>query len=92
MNRKEIIENILKDKALQHWTKKDADQFLATWMDVVKKEVKKGNEVSLVGFGTFLKTKRKARTGVNPATGEKMKIKACWRPKFRPGKAFKEYV
>ena len=57
---------------------------------VDKKAVKKGDDVSLVGFGTFTKVKRAARTGVNPATGEKIKIKAKTLPKFRPGKAWKE--
>lgn len=90
MNRKELIENILKTKELNHMTKKDADQFINTTLDVIKKAVKKGDDVSLVGFGTFTKVKRAARAGVNPATGEKIKIKAKTLPKFRPGKAWKE--
>ena len=92
MNKKELVEAILKDKALQHLTKKEADQFLSTFMEVVKKSVKKGNDVSLVGFGTFAKVKRAARMGVNPATGEKIKIKAKNLPKFKPGKAFKDMM
>ena len=76
MNRKELIEAILKDKELSHLTKKDEDHFVATLLDVVKKTVKKGDDVSLIGFGSFTKVKRAARTGVNPATGEKIKIKA----------------
>ncbi|MFW5887637.1 MAG: HU family DNA-binding protein, partial [Bacteriovoracia bacterium] len=71
MNRQELIENILKDKQLNHLTKKDANQFLNTFIETVKKAVKKSDDVALVGFGTFTKVKRKARTGVNPATGEK---------------------
>lgn len=90
MNRKELVEAILKSKELSHITKKDADQFINTFLDTVKKTVKKGDDVSLVGFGTFTKTRRAARTGVNPATGEKIKIKAKTVPKFRPGKAWKE--
>lgn len=90
MNRKELIEAILKNKELQHLTKKDADLFVATTLDVIKKTVKKGDDVSLIGFGTFTKTRRAARTGINPATGEKIKIKAKTLPKFRPGKAWKE--
>ncbi|MCP4912330.1 MAG: HU family DNA-binding protein [Oligoflexia bacterium] len=90
MNRKELIEAILKDKQLAHLTKKDADHFVATLLDVVKKTVKKGDDVSLIGFGTFSKTRRAARMGVNPATGEKIKIKAKTLPKFRPGKAWKD--
>lgn len=90
MNRKELIEAILKDKELNHLTKKDADHFVATLLDVIKKTVKKGDDVSLIGFGSFTKVKRAARTGVNPATGEKIKIKAKTLPKFKPGKAWKE--
>lgn len=90
MNRKELVEAILKNKALNHFTKKDADTFLATFIDTVRKSVKKGNDVSLVGFGTFTKVKRAARMGINPATGERIKIKAKTLPKFRPGKAWKD--
>lgn len=92
MNRKELIESILKEKTLNHMTKKDADQFVATMLDVIKKSVKKGDDVSLIGFGSFSKVKRAARMGVNPATGEKIKIKAKTLPKFRPGKAWKEMM
>ncbi len=90
MNRKELIEAILKDKELAHITKKDADHLVSTLLDVVRKTVKKGDDVSLIGFGTFTKTRRAARMGVNPSTGEKIKIKAKTLPKFRPGKAWKE--
>ena len=92
MNRKELIEAILKDKQLSTLTKKDADHFVNTMLDVIKKTVKKGDDVSLIGFGTFSKARRAARTGVNPATGEKIKIKAKNLPKFRPGKAWKEML
>jgi len=92
MNRKELIESILSAKEVSHLTKKDADNFVATMLDVIRKSVKKGEDVSLIGFGTFSKTRRAARTGVNPATGEKIKIKAKTLPKFRPGKAWKEMM
>ena len=90
MNRKELVEAILNNKSLNHISKKDGDAFVNTLLDTIKKSVKKGDDVSLVGFGTFTKTRRAARTGVNPATGEKIKIKAKTLPKFRPGKAWKE--
>lgn len=90
MNRKELVEAILNHKELNHMTKKDADAFINTMLDTVKKAVKKGDDVSLVGFGTFTKVKRAARMGVNPATGERIKIKAKTLPKFKPGKAWKE--
>jgi DNA-binding protein HU-beta len=90
MNKKELIEAILKDKNLSHLSKKDADYFLGTTLDVIKKTVKKGDSISLVGFGSFIKVKRKARMGVNPSSGEKIKIKAKNVPKFRAGKAWKD--
>lgn len=90
MNRKELVEAILKNKNLKHFTKKEADEFVATFIDTVKKTVKKGDDVSLIGFGTFTKVKRAARDGINPATGEKIKIKARILPKFKPGKAWKD--
>ena len=58
----------------------------------IGKTVKKGDDVSLIGFGSFGKVKRAARIGVNPSTGEKIKIKAKVLPKFRPGKAWKEIM
>ena len=92
MNRKELIETILKDKALSNITKKDADHLVSTLLDVIRKTVKKGEDVSLIGFGTFTKIKRSARNGVNPSTGKQIKIKAKTVPKFRAGKAWKEML
>jgi DNA-binding protein HU-beta len=90
MNKKELLEAILKNKDLGTMTKKDAELFLNTTIDTIKKTVKKGEDVSLIGFGSFSKVKRAARMGVNPATGEKIKIKAKNLPKFKPGKAWKD--
>ena len=90
MNKKELLEAILKNKDLGKMTKKDAELFLSTTIDTIKKTVKKGEDVSLIGFGSFSKVKRAARMGVNPATGEKIKIKAKTLPKFKPGKAWKD--
>ena len=92
MNRKELVEAILKERELSHLTKKDADTFVNTLLDTIKSSVRRGEDVSLVGFGTFTKTRRAARTGVNPSTGEKIKIKARTLPKFRPGKAWKDML
>ncbi len=92
MNKKELLEAILKNKELSHMTKKDAEAFLNKTIDVIKKTVKKGEDVSLIGFGTFSKVKRAARMGVNPSTGEKIKIKAKNLPKFKPGKAWKDML
>ena len=90
MNRKELLEAVLSHKELNHLTKKDADRLITHCIDTIKKTVKKGEDVSLVGFGTWTRAKRAARTGVNPATGEKIKIPAKKVPKFRAGKAWKE--
>ena len=90
MNRKELLEAVLSNKELKHITKKDADRMITATFETIKKTVKKGEDVSLVGFGTWLRAKRAARTGVNPATGEKIKIPAKKVPKFRAGKAWKD--
>lgn len=90
MNKKQLLDAILKDKYLNHITKKDADYLLNQTLDVIKKTVKRGEDVSLIGFGTFTKVKRAARMGVNPSTGKKIKIPAKKVPKFRPGKAWKD--
>jgi DNA-binding protein HU-beta len=69
-----------------------AGKALAALMDGVKASLKKGNKVSLVGFGTFSITKRKARKGRNPKTGEAIKIAAAKVPKFTAGKGLKDAV
>lgn len=90
MNRKELIESLLKDKNLSTMSKKQANQFIDIMLDTIKKTVKKGEDVTLVGFGTFTKTKKAARLGVNPSTGERIRIRARVVPKFKPGKPWKE--
>ena len=90
MNRKELLEAVLSNKELKHLTKKDADRLITATFETIKKTVKKGEDVSLVGFGTWVRAKRAARLGVNPATGEKIKIPAKKVPKFRAGKAWKD--
>lgn len=73
-------------------SKKDAEKALKAFTDVVSGELKKGEKVQLVGFGTFEVSKRAAREGVNPATGKKIKIAASKQPKFKAGKALKDMV
>lgn len=90
MNRKELIEILLKDKNLASMTKKQANQFIDIMLDTIKKTVKKGEDVTLVGFGTFTKSRKASRLGVNPSTGERIRIKARVVPKFKPGKPWKE--
>ena len=60
------------------------------FVETVTEAMKKGDKVSLVGFGTFEKTKREAREGINPATKQKIKIAASYSPKFKAGKALKD--
>ncbi len=87
MNKAELIESIAKATKM---TKVDAEMALSATLDSIKKTVKKGEDVTLIGFGTFTKSKRKARIGRNPQTGKEIKIPAMTVPKFRPGREFKD--
>ena len=89
MTKAEIITKIAEDAGI---TKSAADAALNSFINSVIKTVKKGNKFSIVGFGTFSRTLRKARTGRNPQTGEAIKIKASKAPKFTAGKAFKDAI
>ena len=71
-------------------SKKDAEKALKAFTDVVAEELKKGEQIQLVGFGTFKVSERAAREGRNPQTGETMQIKASKSPKFTAGKALKD--
>jgi DNA-binding protein HU-beta len=73
-------------------TKKEAQAAVDCVISSITKALKKGDAVTLVGFGTFKVTKRKARKGRNPQTGEEIKIKASKAPKFTAGKSLKEAV
>ena len=86
MNKAELIEAVA--KACQ-MSKREATSAVNATIGTIKKEAKKSNGVSIVGFGSFNTVKRKARTGRNPQTGEKIQIKASKTVRFRPGKAFK---
>ncbi len=89
MNKAELISTIA---AQTKTSKAQVESILESTIDTIKKNVKKGSEVKLVGFGTFTKSKRKARVGRNPQTGKAIKIPATWYPKFRPGAEFKGMV
>jgi DNA-binding protein HU-beta len=89
MNKKELIA-VVATKA--DVTKKDAEAVVNAFVEAVTAELKKGEKVQLVGFGTFEVSKRKARTGRNPQSGENIKIKASKAPKFKAGKALKDAV
>lgn len=73
-------------------SKKDAENVVRAFTDVIGDELKKGEKVQLVGFGTFETVKRAAREGRNPLTGETVQIKAARSPKFKAGKALKDFV
>ena len=73
-------------------SKKDAEKALKAFTDVVAAELKKGDKIQLVGFGTFEVSERPAREGRNPQTGATMKIAACKAPKFKAGKALKDAI
>lgn len=87
MNKTELIERIAIDADI---SKAAATRALDATFDAVKSTLKKGGTVSLVGFGSFSVTKRAARNGRNPRTGETLKIKASKVPKFTPGKPLKD--
>lgn len=89
MNRAELIEKLIAKTDL---TKVAAGNILDTLIDTIRVAVKKGDSVTLVGFGTFKSVKRAARTGKNPSTGAALKIPAGIVPKFTPGSKFKAIV
>lgn len=73
-------------------TKKEIEEILNLFIDVVKEELSKGNKINLRNFGTFEVVERAERIGRNPKTGEDAKIPACKVPKFKPGEDFKNCV
>ena len=89
MNKKELVAAMAEQTNL---SKKDAEAALKAFVDVVSEELKKGEKVQLVGFGTFEVSERAAREGRNPQTGETMEIKASKTPKFKAGKALKDMM
>lgn len=89
MNKTELVAAMAEQTNL---SKKDAEAALKAFIDVVSEELKKGEKVQLVGFGTFEVSERAAREGRNPQTGETMEIKASKTPKFKAGKALKDAV
>ncbi len=89
MNKSELIA-AMADKA--GLSKKDAEKALAAFVDSVSAELKAGNKVQLVGFGTFEVRSRSARKGINPQTQKEITIAASKAPVFKAGKAFKDAV
>ena len=89
MNKTELIAAMAEKTEL---TKKDAERALKAFVDVVTDELKQGEKVQLVGFGSFEVRKRAARKGRNPQTKEEIKIPASKAPVFRAGKPLKDLV
>ena len=89
MNKTELVAAMAEQAGL---SKKDAENALKAFVSTVEAELKKGEKVQLVGFGTFEVSQRAAREGRNPQTGKAMKIAASKAPKFKAGKALKDAI
>lgn len=89
MNKAELVAAVAEKAEI---SKKDAEAAVKAFTDVVAEELKKGEKIQLVGFGTFEVSERAAREGRNPQTGETMKIAASKAPKFKAGKALKDAI
>ena len=89
MNKTELVAAIVEKAGI---SKKDAEKALTAFVDTVATELKKGEKIQLVGFGTFEVRERAARTGINPQTGKSIEIAASKNPVFKAGKALKDAV
>ena len=89
MNKTELVAAVAEQAGL---SKKDAEAAVKAFIDVVANELKNGEKVQLVGFGTFEVSERAAREGRNPMTGETIQIAASKTPKFKAGKALKDQI
>ena len=90
MNKAQLAETVMTAVGLE--TKKQAESAVDAVFDTITKTLGRGEEVAIAGFGTFKTSKRAARAGVNPKTGEKIQIAAKTLPKFKAGKLLKESV
>lgn len=89
MNKAQLVDHLASETGV---SKADTERILNSAIETIKKSVRKSEDVTLVGFGTFTRTKRKARKGRNPQTGEEIKISSSVVPKFRPGKPFRDLL
>lgn len=92
MNRTEFIKEVVENTAEKKYTQKEISEVLDAAKNVLTNALVNGDKVSFVGFGAFEVSKRSAREGRNPATGEPMTFVATKVPKFKAGKAFKESI
>lgn len=89
MNKSELIEALSEETT---FSKKDIAKVLTAFTRIVERTLKKGDKVSLTGFGTYWISKRPERMGINPATKERIKLPAISIPRFKPGKRLKEEI
>ncbi|PWU15384.1 MAG: DNA-binding protein [Bdellovibrio sp.] len=89
MNKAQLVEKIAQAANV---TKSQSELLLDATLEVIQKTVAKGEDVKLVGFGTFSPSLRKSRKGRNPKTGEPVEIPAGKVPRFKPGKDFKDLL
>ena len=89
MNKTELVAAIADKSGI---AKKDAEKALSAFIATVATELKKGEKIQLVGFGTFEVRERAAREGINPQTGKKIQIAASKNPVFKAGKALKDSI
>lgn len=89
MNKTELVVSIAEKAAI---SKKDAEKALSAFLDTVVDELKKGEKVQLVGFGTFEVRERAARAGINPRTKQTIEIAASKNPVFKAGKPLKDSI
>lgn len=89
MNKAELVEKVAGEVGL---TKKDINNVVDVMTSAITDSLAGGEKVTLVGFGTFLVQRRKARQGVNPQTGQRISIPAKDVPKFKPGRSLREAV
>lgn len=89
MNKAELVTAIASKTKM---TKSQIENYLDATLNIIQKTVSNGEEVKIVGFGSFCKTVRKAKTGRNPKTGQTVKVPNTTIPRFKPGKEFKDLV
>jgi len=89
MNKTELINSLSEETA---FSKKDVTRVLESFIRIVERTLKRGEKVSLTGFGSFVLSHRPARSGINPATKQKINIPAVNVPKFKAGKQLRDFV
>jgi DNA-binding protein HU-beta len=89
MNKAQLIEKLAQNAKI---TKVQSESFLDSIIEIIQEAVSEGQEVKLVGFGTFSSMKRKSRLGRNPKTGQPVDIPGLQVPRFKPGKEFKDLL